>query len=197
MDNALEQLKQELEAFGQMNDRNQSEREGRMLNITRDTGEFLSVLVRATGARDILEIGTSNGYSTLWLAEAAQATGGKVTTVEYLKAKHQLAAESFTKSGLGPSIESLHADASDVLKHMPDTSVDFLFLDSDRSQYYAWFADIKRILRRGGLLVVDNAVSHEHQVAPFVELLQSDAEFSTSLVPVGKGEFLATKAALD
>lgn len=194
MHNALDQLKQELEAFGRSNDRAVTEREGRMLNITRDTGEFLSVLVRATGAQSIFEIGTSNGYSTLWLAEAAMATGGKVATVEYLETKYQLAAETFAKSGLAEVIESHHADAADVLKATPDSSVDFLFLDSERTAYVGWFADIKRVLRKGGLLVVDNAVSHEHQMMPFIELLNADPAFTTSLVPVGKGEFLATKA---
>ncbi|WP_148861323.1 O-methyltransferase [Marinobacter fonticola] len=195
MDDALDRLKRELEIFGQQNDRTVTGREGRMLNITRDTGEFLSVLVRATGARDLLEIGTSNGYSTLWLAEAAKVTGGRVTTVEYLESKYRLAAESFAKAGLAQHIELLHADAADILKRTPDASVDFLFLDSDRAEYVAWFADIKRVLRNRGLLVVDNAVSHEQQMMPFIELLQSDAAFTTSLVPVGKGEFLATKAA--
>lgn len=196
MHNALDQLKQELEAFGRSNDRTVTEREGRMLNITRDTGEFLSVLVRATGARSILEIGTSNGYSTLWLAEAVMATSGKIVTVEYLDSKYQLAAETFARSGLGQVIESHHADAADVLRTTLDGSVDFLFLDSERTEYVGWFPDIKRVLRNGGLLVVDNAVSHEHQMMPFIELLNADPEFTTSLVPVGKGEFLATKAAV-
>jgi predicted O-methyltransferase YrrM len=80
----LEVLKAELERFGEENDRAVTERTGRMLNITRETGEFLSVLVRAVAARRVLEIGTSNGYSTLWLAEAAQVIGATVTTIEYL-----------------------------------------------------------------------------------------------------------------
>jgi predicted O-methyltransferase YrrM len=80
---SLETLKAELERFGQANDAATNERPRRMLNITRDTGEFLVVLVRATAARRVLEIGTSNGYSTLWLADAARGIGGSVTTVEF------------------------------------------------------------------------------------------------------------------
>ncbi len=76
MGNSLETLKAELERFGAENDAATSERPRRMLNITRDTGEFLAVLVRAAAARRVLEIGTSNGYSTLWLADAAKAIGG-------------------------------------------------------------------------------------------------------------------------
>jgi predicted O-methyltransferase YrrM len=70
-------LLSELEQFGEDNDRRYHDRPHRMLNITRDTGQLRSVLVRAVGARRVLEIGTSNGYSTLWLAEAARSIGGK------------------------------------------------------------------------------------------------------------------------
>lgn len=82
---SLETLKAELERFGEANDAATKDRPRRMLNITRDTGEFLAVLVRATAARRVLEIGTSNGYSTLWPAEAAGGIGGSVTTVESAK----------------------------------------------------------------------------------------------------------------
>jgi predicted O-methyltransferase YrrM len=107
----LETLKTELERFGEANDAETNERPRRMLNITRDTGEFLSVLVRAAVARRVLEIGTSNGYSTLWLADAARAIGGSVTTVEFAEYKVGLAAATFTRSGLSPFITLVHDDA--------------------------------------------------------------------------------------
>jgi predicted O-methyltransferase YrrM len=71
-----------------------------MLNITRETGLFLSFLVRASKARRVLEIGTSNGYSTLWLGEAARSVGGSVVTVELSEAKIELARGTFARSGL-------------------------------------------------------------------------------------------------
>src|SRR5205823_4960240 len=78
---ALARLLDELAAFGRANDARETERARRMLNITPETGQFLAILVRATGARRILEIGTSNGYSTIWLAWAADETDGHVTTI--------------------------------------------------------------------------------------------------------------------
>ena len=84
-------LKDELGRFGADNDARESERGRRMLNITPDTGEFLSVLVRFGDTRRVLEIGTSNGYSTLWLAEAATAIDGHVTTLEYADDKVAMA----------------------------------------------------------------------------------------------------------
>ena len=79
MVDTLENLLTEIEQFGHDNDSATVERPRKMLNITRDTGEFLAVLVRATLARRVLEFGTSNGYSTLWLASAARDIGGSVT----------------------------------------------------------------------------------------------------------------------
>ncbi len=194
LDSDLKNLLAELEAFGQSNDSAVKERPGRMLNITRDTGEFLSVLVRIMGARRILEIGTSNGYSTLWLAEAARSVGGKVTTVEMSRSKIDMANANFARSGLTGSIQQLEGDAGIVLCASGEGAYDLVFLDSERSEYVGWWPDLQRVLRPGGLLVVDNATSHKEEMAAFIQTVRADANFSTSLVPVGNGEFLATKA---
>ena len=195
MTESLQVLLSELERFGEANDSATAERPLRMLNITRDTGEFLSVLVRATSARRVLEIGTSNGYSTLWLASAARATGGAVTTVEFSDYKVGLARQNFNRSGLAPFITLVHDDTTRVLEHAADASFDLIFLDAERPEYPGWWPALKRVLRPGGLLVVDNAISHVEQMAPFVALVEADADFTTSLVSVGNGEFLAVKIA--
>jgi len=192
---SLQELLLELEQFGLSNDGVITERPRRMLNITRDTGEFLSVLVRAMNARRVLEIGTSNGYSTLWLALAAKAIDGHVTTVELSDFKLGLAARNFAQSGLAAFITQLHGDAGAVLRGSPESSFDLVFLDSERAEYLGWWPDIRRVLRKGGLLVVDNATSHSAEMAPFVALVAADTDFATCTVPVGNGEFLATRAA--
>ena len=194
MTEPLAALLAELEQFGQRNDAMTSDRQWRMLNITRDTGEFLAILVKATDARRILEIGTSNGYSTLWLASAARATGGSVTTVEWSDLKLGMASANFARSGLAACISLVHDDAGQVLKRSPDAAFDLIFLDSERPEYPGWWPELKRVLRYGGLLVVDNATSHAEQMAPFIALVEADPQFTTSLVPVGNGEFLAVKA---
>jgi len=191
---ALDNLLEELERFGRANDGATAERPRRMLNITRDTGEFLAVLVRSTLARRVLEIGTSNGYSTLWLASAAAAIGGSVTTVELSEHKAGLASKNFERSGLDSRISLFCEDAGRVLERSVDGEFDFVFLDSERPEYPGWWLNLKRVLRPGGLLVVDNATSHAAEIAPFVALVKADPEFATSLVPVGNGEFLAAKA---
>jgi predicted O-methyltransferase YrrM len=194
-DDSLEALKAELERFGEANDAATNERPRQMLNITRGTGEFLAVLIRATGARRALEIGTSNGYSTLWLAEAARAIGGSVTTIEFAADKVGLAAANFGRAGLSPFIKLVHGDAGRLLERCDGNAYDLVFLDAARTEYPAWWPHVRRVLSPRGLLIVDNATSHVAEMAPFVSLVTADAEFATCLVPVGKGEFLAVKAA--
>jgi predicted O-methyltransferase YrrM len=193
MDESLEALKADLERFGEANDAATTERPRHMLNITRDTGEFLGVLVRATTARCVLEIGTSNGYSTLWLAEAARAIGGTVTTIELAEHKVGLASANFKRSGLSQFIKLVHDNAGRFLKQSDPSAYDFIFLDSERTEYSGWWPHLRRVLRPGGLLITDNATSHEKELVPFVAVVTADPEFATCLVPVGNGEFLAVK----
>ncbi len=194
MTESLQALLIEIEQFGLNNDSTISDRPRRMLNITRDTGEFLSVLVRAMNARRVLEIGTSNGYSTLWLALAAKAVDGRVTTVERSDFKLALAARNFERSGLGPFIAQVHGEAGALLESSGEGSYDLVFLDSERSEYPGWWPRIKRVLRQGGLLVVDNATSHAAEVAALVAMVAADPQFTTCTVPIGNGEFMATRS---
>lgn len=194
MDQALRTLLHEIERFGHANDETVTERPRRMLNITPDTGEFLAVLVRASAAKRVLEIGTSNGYSTLWLADAAAAVGGHVTTVELAEHKYALAAENLARAGLAGCVTQIHGEGGAALRDRVAASVDLLFLDSERDAYAGWWPDIRRVLRPGGLLVADNARSHAAELAPFVQLVEADPAFTCCTVPVGKGEFLATRA---
>jgi predicted O-methyltransferase YrrM len=83
-----------------------------------------------------------------------------------------------------------------MLERTADSAFDFIFLDSERPEYPGWWPNLGRVLRPGGLLVVDNATSHPQEMAPFVALVQADPIFTTSLVPVGNGEFMAAKAGM-
>jgi predicted O-methyltransferase YrrM len=194
LDTQLHTLLAELAAFGDAHDGDAANRATRMLNITPDTGAFLAVLVKAMRARRILEIGTSNGYSTLWLADAVASIDGDVTTIEMSSQKIAMARQNFERAGLDDRITQLDGDAGVHLQQFAHDEFDLVFLDSQRSAYLGWWPDLKRILRAGGLLVVDNATSHAEEMAAFTAAVQADRGFTTSLVPVGKGEFLAVKS---
>ncbi len=195
MDNGLAALLADLEQFGADNDERADARSEKLLNITRDTGQFLSLLIQALRSRRIVEIGTSNGYSTLWLADAARATGGAVDTVERRTSRAGMAAETFGRSGLAPWITLHTCEAGSYLAGLPGGSVDFLFLDAERTEYPGYWPDIQRVLPPGALIVADNAISHQAEMAPFVALLAATPVYLTSLVPVGKGELLVLKLA--
>ncbi|MGL6263231.1 O-methyltransferase [Aeromonas jandaei] len=189
----LERLKQALEQFGEQHDLAQTDRADKMLNITRDTGELLAVLVQTRGAQAVLEIGTSNGYSTLWLAEAVARHDGHVTTIERDEAKRVLAQANFEQSGLAGRITQLAGEAGALLPTLPSAGFPLIFLDSDRRQYQAWWPQLQRLLPPRGLLVVDNAISHREELAEWMAEVAQDPRFVTSLVPVGKGEWLVVR----
>ena len=189
----LERLKQALEQFGEQHDLAQTDRADKMLNITRDTGELLAVLVQTRGAQAVLEVGTSNGYSTLWLAEAVARLDGHVTTIERDEAKRALAQANFEQAGLAGRITQLAGEAGALLPALPSAGFPLIFLDSDRRQYRAWWPQLQRLLPPRGLLVVDNAISHREELAEWIAEVAQDPRFVTSLVPVGKGEWLVVR----
>lgn len=194
MDTSLHALLNELAEFGRANDAANPDRSRRMLNITPDTGEFLELLIRATNSTRVLEIGTSNGYSTIWLANAVRATGGHVTTLEFFEYKVGLAKGNFKRAGLSALITLVHTDAGAFISQPGIAPFDLVFLDSERPEYLGWWPRLKTLVRAGGLLVVDNATSHAEEMKDFMSLVRADASFLTSLVPIGNGEFLALRA---
>ncbi|WP_027858216.1 O-methyltransferase [Marinobacterium jannaschii] len=193
MDNSLKQLLADLEQQGLEHDRQTENHSEKMLNITADTGELLVMLVCLTRARNILEVGTSNGYSTLWLASAASELNSLVTTIEQDASKIELAGENFARAGLSQHIRQYQGDAGLYLTTEDTQNYEMIFLDSARDNYVQWWPELRRLLKPGGVLVVDNAISHQAELAPFMELVGADNAFVTQLLPVGKGEFLAVK----
>lgn len=195
MDEALRELLGELERFGLENDARTNVRAEKMLNIGPDTGALLAILVRSTRARRVVEIGTSNGYSTLWLAEAVRAVSGGVVTVDISPTKAALARRNLERSGLGAWVHQAVMDAGHWLDQQPPASADLLFLDADRTRYTAWWPAIQRVLAPGALLVVDNVVSHAAELERFVATVRATPEWRSVAVPVGSGELVALKPA--
>ena len=191
MDPDLREFLGDLYEFGRRNDAAKTDRAQRMRNITPDTGEFLRMLVIAGNLRRVLELGTSNGYSTIWLADACRSVDGRVVTVESDAAKHVMALENFRRAGVDSWIDARLADISDVLADLRGFAL--VFLDTDRSKYVGWWPHLQESLRSGGLLVVDNASNRADELAPFVRVIAETAGFTTVLAPIGKGELLVLK----
>ncbi len=189
----IDALLAKIEKDGIANDSLVKDRSLKQLNITKDTGEFLAVLVKSSKSKRLCEVGTSNGYSTLWLANALPEDG-KITTLDVQQHKIDQASEHFHLSGLASKIEVLKLDACDYFTERTE-EFDFIFLDAERTEYMKFAEQVVRTLAIGGLLVCDNAISHKEEMADFIHFIQQSNQFLTSLVPVGKGEFVACKIA--
>ncbi|MFQ5593494.1 MAG: O-methyltransferase [Anaerolineae bacterium] len=170
----------DLEAFAQ-------EHKG-MSNIPHTAGHFLHILVRALGARRVLEIGTSNGYSGIWLATALQRTAGKLITVERDSAKVKLARRNFRQAGLSDVVDLRMGDAARVLRKLTG-SFDLVFFDAGKEQqldYLQLLLD-RRQLRTGGLIVSDNALTHPAELAAYHSFVRTHPRLESLTVPIGNG----------
>jgi predicted O-methyltransferase YrrM len=187
-------LLDELYAESRAHDERQADRLARFRNVEPPTAELLAVLVRSASARRVLEIGTSNGYSTIWLADAVEATGGRLVSLEIDPARTALARENLARAGLASAADLRTQDAGEALRSFADTEWELIFLDSERDAYVAYWPDLARVLAPGGLLVVDNVISHAHELVEFDGLVRGDRRFVVAQVPVGAGALLAVKS---
>lgn len=163
-----------------------------MRSVTPEVGRFLHLLVKLMGAREILEVGTSGGYSTIWLASAARQTNGRVTTLELLPAKIECARHNFAAAGLQDIITIVEGDAHQTITTL-EGPFDLAFLDAEKEFYLDFLEPLVRLLRPGGVLIADNLLSHAAALAPFRQAAESHPDLECLLVPIPRGELLARK----
>jgi len=162
-------------------------------NISRDNARFLSLLVKTSGTRRILEVGTSNGYSTLWFARAlVEAGGGEVVAIEYDAGRAALARENFRRAGLDALITLREGDALQIIPTLAGP-FDFVFLDAEKGQYADYLRLALPLLRPGGLVVGDDTVSLRDQMAEYVDLAFRHPELESVDVPIDDGIILSYK----
>jgi len=189
MDQKLTTFLQELSTFGRQNDGAQTERANKMLNIAPDTGRLLWILAVSTAAKRVLEIGTSNALSTIWLADAVRRVGGSVVTLERSPSKIEMARRNLAEAGVAEHVRIVEGDALASLKELAGP-FDLVFLDADRPGYLAYLEEIVPRIRKGGLLVTDNVVSHAGELEAFLGRVKSHPELFSVTLPVGNGEEL-------
>jgi len=164
----------------------------RMRNITPDVGLFLNILVKATKATSILEIGTSNGYSTIWLGLATQENNGQLVTLEVDPRKVKLAKENIERAGLVKTVKLIEGDAKETLRIL-EKEFDFVFLDAEKEDYLEFFHLIFPKLKIGGVIVADNVISHAEDLKEYVDYVRANPNTQSVLVPFGRGEELTLK----
>lgn len=163
----------------------------RLRQIPPDTGKFIALLAANAPPGRIIEIGTSAGYSTLWLALACRETGRTVTTFEVLEAKAGLARETFQLSAVTNLVELIVGDALEELPKVKDIA--FCFLDAEKEVYSACYETVVPNLVKGGLLVADNAINHRDSLKPMLDRALNDERVDALIVPIGKGELVCRK----
>ncbi len=187
MDESRRTFAAELYAVSREHDRSLPDRLDRFRNVEPPTAELLGVLIRARAPRRILELGTSNGYSTIWLADAAHATGGSVVSVDVDSERTELARGNLHAAGLDGLVELRTEDARRTLERSREHEWDFVFLDAERPAYPSYLPDLIRTLAQRGVLAVDNVISHEHELLEFTSLIESHPGLTQTVVPVGAG----------
>lgn len=184
---------QELYEAGRRFDAGESERANRKRNLDQESSALLHLLIRAQNPGKVLELGTSNGYSTIWIADALEGTGARFVTIDNDTCRAGQAADNLAATGLKKAVDQQIGEAADLLHGTRDSSVDLVFLDADRPAYTSYWPDLRRILADGGVLVVDSCVSHADEVAEFRALVESTKGFESVLVPIGTGLFIVFK----
>ena len=190
MDERLRNLLKEIEEHGLENDARVTERPRKMLNLEPASAQLLSILVRASGVTRAIEIGTSNAYSTIWLAWSLAPAGGRILSIDRNPDKHALARENLRRANLLDRAELRTGDAAEILRQLAGP-FDLVFLDADRRSFPEQFQILLPKLAPKALVVADNVLSHPEEIAEYLKLISSLADFQHTIVPVGKGLSIA------
>jgi len=153
-------------------------------NVPMDDGRFLRILVESIGAKNVVEIGTSNGYSALWMLLGLKSTGGKLTTFEIEASSIKLARQNFKNAGVDNIATVVEGDAHETVKTLKG-SIDLLFLDADKDGYYDYLNKLLPLVRPGGLIVAHNMDQGGTQT--YIDAVTNNADLDTLFITTGSG----------
>lgn len=152
-------------------------------NVTLLNAQFLSFLLRTKNATRILEVGTANGYSTLWLAQAAKATGGSVISIEMNLQALEEAKKNASALGLSDIVSFMEGDAETLLPYLQET-FDFVFIDARKASYLAYFQGIKEKLLPNAVVVFDDVIAFKHKMLDLYAYMEKNHPYQHFVVPV-------------
>jgi caffeoyl-CoA O-methyltransferase len=167
-------------------------RQKRLRQIPPETGKFLALLAANAPAGMCLEIGTSAGYSTLWLALACRMSNRPITTFEMLAEKVKLARETFKAAQVDDIVNLVHGNALEAIPQYDNIA--FCFLDAEKEVYAECYEAIVPRLVTSGILAADNVLNHQEVLQPVVERAVADVRVDALVVPIGKGVLVCRKA---
>ncbi len=175
--------------------------EDRMLAITKETGELLNMILRLKNAKNILEVGMSTGYSTIWCAEAISEQSGKIITIEQNQSKIKRAKENFQKAGVMDTITIKKGLAMQILTELNLQQrfrdfFDFVLIDADKENVIEYFDLIFPMVSVGGVIITDNMLYPEkfrEDMKKFSDYLKKNPNLRTITSPIGNGEEITIK----
>ncbi len=161
-------------------------------NVPRKTGVLMNSFIKMMNIQNALEIGTSNGYSGIWLAKALKKTGGRLTTIEFYEKRQSIAKENFKICGVDDIVRPIQGSACEVLASFDENEkFDFVFIDACKKEYVKYFEMIKPHLTPKALIVADNIISHAAKVQDFIDAVDADDEFQYEILEVPGGILVA------
>jgi predicted O-methyltransferase YrrM len=161
-------------------------REQRARQVARTTGQFLFAYVAPQTDCEVLEIGGSRGYSTIWLAAGVRNLGGRVLSLENDPAKIEAWRSNIDEAGLSDWAELVEGDAFETLQRIDDV-FDVVFLDAEKEQYEALFAEARMKLEPGAVVIADNVLSHVEALGAYSQARQSDPTLESVTLPLDRG----------
>ncbi len=175
--------------------------EDRMLAITKETGELLNMILRLKNAKNMLEVGTSTGYSTIWCAEAICEQSGKIITIEQNPNKIKRAKENFQKAGIADTITIKKGLAMQILRELNlqkeyKDFFDFVLIDADKENVIEYFDLILPMVSAGGVIITDNMLypeKYKQDMKFFSDYLKKNPKLRTITTPIGNGEEITIK----
>lgn len=163
----------------------------RLRQIPPETGRFLALMAATTPDGDMIEIGTSAGYSALWISLACELLGRKMTTFEILAEKANLARETFNVAQVQEIVNLVEGDALEGLPQFE--KIVFCFLDAEKDIYSSCYEAVIPKLVKGGILIADNAINHQVALQQMLDRAMADNRVDAMIVPIGKGELVCRK----
>ena len=163
----------------------------RLRQIPEETGRFIALWAASAPEGAVIEIGTSAGYSALWLSLACRATGRRLTTFELLANKAAMARQTFSRAGVDDLVTLVEGDFLDHAERIGP--VGFCFLDAEKEAYAACYDAVVPLLVPGGLLVADNAINHRETLQEMIDAALGDERVDALVVPIGKGELVCRR----
>ncbi len=158
-------------------------------NVTDVVGKFLNMMIQLHRPKTILEIGSANAYSTIWMAEAAKKINAQIHSIDHSAPTYAEAEENIKLSGFSDCVNLHFGDACDVIDQMPSSLFfDFVFVDGEKASYLDFWKAISNRLNKGAFVVFDDMLAFQHKTQSFYDFIQLDSSVDTLIIPIDEGD---------